>query len=133
MFRVTLRVDEGERYAPRAPDHDPPVDAEVRAQALHVSDQVASGIGRQVCVGVAGQGAAAPAPSLVEDDRPVAGGIEVPPAMGEAGAPGPPCNQIADRPSGEPATSPVHGVTVAHVEMAGVVRLNGRVHGCDWG
>ena len=77
---MTLSVDQGERYAPRAPDHDPSVDAEVRAQALHVSDQVAGGVGRQVCVGVAGQGAAAPAPSLIEDDRPVAGGIEVPPA-----------------------------------------------------
>jgi hypothetical protein len=40
----------------RAPDRDPPVDAEVRAQPLDVSDEMSSGVRRQVSIGVTGQG-----------------------------------------------------------------------------
>jgi hypothetical protein len=126
---VALRVDEGERHAPRAPDHGPSVDSEVRAQALHVRDQVVGGVGRQVSVGVTGQGPAAPAPSLVEDDRPVAGGVEVPPAAG-GGRPSRPAVQPDRWETVRRADHlPVQGVAVTHLEVVGVVRLDGRVHG----
>ncbi len=128
---VTLCVDEAERHAPRTPDDDPLVDAQVHSQALDVSDEMVGGVSRQVCVLVTGQGTAAPAPSLVEDDRPVVGGVEGAPAV-RGGRP----SWTAVQPNRRQAIRraddlPVQGVTVADVEMTGVVGLDWRVHAND--
>ena len=125
---MTLRIDQGERDAPRAPDHDPSVDAEVQAQPFHVSHEMNSGVGRQVSAGVAGQGPATAAASLIEDDRPVAGGIEVPPAAGRGRGARAAVQPDRRETVGRADDLPVHGMTVAHLEVAGVVWLDGRIH-----
>ena len=60
----------------------PPVDAEVLAQQLHVRDQVRGRVVPHVGGRVAGVRPAPPAAALVEQDEPVALGVERPPLAG---------------------------------------------------
>jgi len=74
---VALGVGEPEGDAPADPQDHPPVDAQMGAERFEVGDEVVGGVVRKVRVGPVGQGAAAPAAALVEQHRPVAGGVEV--------------------------------------------------------
>ena len=72
---VRLRVGEPERRTPRAAEDLPALDVEVRAQRLHVGDQLGCGVHREV--GAVGDvGARLSASALVEQDDSVARGVE---------------------------------------------------------
>jgi hypothetical protein len=76
--RVRVEDRDG-RVTPAPAPQQPPPDAEVLAQPLHVRDQVVGRVGRQVGGGVAGVRGAAPAAALVELDDQIGLGIEQPP------------------------------------------------------
>src|ERR1700722_19075229 len=83
---------------------------------------------RQVGCGVAGQWTASAAPSLIEDDGPVAGGIEVPAAIRRRWPTGPAVQPDARETVGRDDRLPVHGVTIPHMQVAGLVRLDRGMH-----
>jgi len=74
---MPLGVDQTERDAPGAADHDPSVDPEVLAQPLDVLDQVWRRVRRQVSAWGTGQRVAAAAPPLIEQHRTVCARVEV--------------------------------------------------------
>ena len=76
-----LRVGQRQRRAPRSPEQLPALDAQVRAQPLHVGNQVPGGVGLEA--GVRQRAAAA---ALVEQHDAVARGVVVAPHGGVAAA-----------------------------------------------
>jgi len=87
-----------------------------------------SGIRRQVRCRLTGERSAATAPSLVEDDRPIARRIEISSAVRGGRRTGtavqPDCRETVGRAD----DLPIHPVTFADIEVATVVWLYGRVH-----
>ena len=65
-FRMADAVGQRERAAPRAAEKQPPRDAEMNAQLLHVADQMAGRVVVQVA-----ERHRSPAPALVEYDDPI--------------------------------------------------------------
>src|SRR5688572_10857680 len=78
---MRLRVGERERAAPRASEHQPALDAVQGAQPLDVGHEVPGRVGVE-----AGIGPRAPAPPLVEQEQPIAVGVEELPMNGAASA-----------------------------------------------
>jgi hypothetical protein len=90
-----------------------------------------SGIRRQVYCGVTGQGPAAATPSLVEDDRHVARGIIISPTVRGSWRTRTAVQPHRRETIGRAHDLPIHGMTVANVEVAAIVWLDGRVHADD--
>src|SRR4030095_16367656 len=88
---MTLGIGQRQGRAPGATEYEPAIDAKVRAQLLHVVDQVRCGVVLDLAQGM-GPAAAA----LVEDHDPVEGGVEEP-AVSGIGAGARPAMQEYDR------------------------------------
>jgi hypothetical protein len=127
-LRMALGVRERERRAPRAAVEQPPLDAEVLAQALHVGDEVVGRVDRHVGRRVARVRRAATAAALVEEDRPVAGGVERATLVLRAAGSRPAVHDERRLAVRVAARLPVHEVAVAHVEHPVVVGLDRRMH-----
>ena len=125
-LRIPLRVGEDQRRAPRAAVEEPPLDAEVLAQPLHVGDQVVGRVGGHVDGGVARVREAAAAATLVEQDDPVSLGVEVAAASGAAARAGAAVHDERRLAGRVAARLPVDEVAVADVEQPVVVRLDRR-------
>ena len=69
-FGMGLGIGERQRRAPRAAEHLPALDAEVRADRLHVGDEIPGRVLLEFRMGVE-----RPAAALVEQDHAVGGGI----------------------------------------------------------
>src|SRR5690606_7720026 len=120
--RMSLRIGERKRAAPRASEDEPPVDLEPTPQPLDVRDEVPGRVRLE-----RRKRAAAPAPALVERDDSIAPRVEEAPRV----------------PVSAPARSAVHeqrglaariaallvidAVSVADVEIAGLERLDRRI------
>src|SRR5581483_7146037 len=89
MSRMGFGVGERERGAPRPTKDEPTLDAEVRAQALHVLDQVPRRVIHETRVGPALAAAA-----LVEEDDSVAFWVEEAPHLGVSAAPLAPMDKL---------------------------------------
>src|SRR5262249_15763611 len=75
---VSLGVGERQRRTPGVAEQQPAIDAEVRAQPLHVGDQVGGGVGAEVGGRVTRVRRAASAPSLIEEHDAVTARVEQP-------------------------------------------------------
>ena len=119
---MLLGVGQREGGAPRAPEHHPPLDAEVGAHPLDVVHEVPRGV--VLHVGVRRALAAA---ALVEQHDAVGVGVEEAP-LPRGGAGTRPAVQHDDRLAGRVARLlSVHRVTVAHVEEERLAGLDLRV------
>lgn len=70
-FRIPLGVGEAQRGSPRSAEQHPSVDPQMRAQPLHVLDQMLGGIHRQTHPRVGRVRQALPAATLVEAHDPI--------------------------------------------------------------
>ena len=122
---VPLGVGEDQRRPPRAAVEEPPLDAEVLAQPLHVGDEVVGRVRRHVDRGVARVREAAAAATLVEQDDAVSLRVEVAAASRAAAGAGPTVHDEGRLPGRVATRLPVDEVVVAHVEQPLVVRLDG--------
>jgi hypothetical protein len=123
---VPLGVGQGQRHAPGVAPHQPPFDAEMRAQALEVADQVRRRVGRHGREGLRAGDAATGAP-LVEQDDAVAVGVEVPAVAGRAARAGAAVQDDGRLALRVAADLPVEAVAVPDVQQALRVRLERRV------
>ena len=119
---MRFRVRERERAAPRAAEHEPAVELQMAAQALHVGDEVPGRVGFE-----RGMRAAPSRAALVEDDDSVASGIEEPPRVDVAAAAGPAVHEQGGLARGVAGLLVVHLVAVADGEIARVERLDRRI------
>jgi hypothetical protein len=124
---VGLGIGQRQGRAPGAAEHEPARDAQLRAQPLHVGDQVPGRV-----VGQLAQRRRAPGAALVEDDDAVVGRIEEAAVVGR-GARARPAVQENDGLAGRVAGDlPVDAVVPVRLQPAGLVGLDRRkqVLGC---
>ncbi len=125
--RPAQGVQQPEHAPPGAAEDQPPVDAEVVAQQVHVVEQTVGGVRAEAGCRVGGVRRAAPAAALVEQHQPVGRGVEVPPRPGRAAGARPAVHDDGGDAVGISAGFPVHAVALAHVQHAVGVRLDLRV------
>ena len=126
-IRMLLRVRERERRAPAVAEHEPPLDTEVLAELLDVTDEVRRRVRCEIGGRLARVRGAATRSALVEQDDPVPARVEEPP-VGR-------CTTAArsavqdDRRLARCRTAglPVDDVAVAHIEHPALGGLDRRV------
>ena len=117
-----LGIGQRQRAAPGAAEHQPALDPEHGAQPLDVGHQMPGGVGLQ-----RGEWCAAAAAALVEQEDPVALGIEQPAMLGAAAAARPAMQEHGGLAGGVAADLPKDAMAIADVEVAMVVGLDRRV------
>ncbi len=115
-------VGERERAAPRAAEHQPAFDAEMRAQRLDVGDEMRRGVVAQFA-----QGRGAPGAALVENHDAVMRGIEEAPVSRRGAGAGTAVEKQHRRPARITRLLPVHAVHAVEIEHAGVVGFDFRI------
>ena len=117
---MRLGIDQRQRRAPRAAEHDPAADPQGGADRLHVRDQIPGGVG-----GDAGMGPRPAAAALVEQHHPIGRRVEVPPHRRAAAAPRPAMDHDHRDPVRVAALfhiDPVPAADVQHALIEGVDR-----------
>src|SRR5215213_6937908 len=121
-----FRIGQAESRAPRNPQNGPALEAVQAAQSFDVGQEMRGRVAGEVGAGLARQGAASPRPALVEQDDPVRVRIKVAARTRGEADPGPAVKVESRQASRISAALPVHPVPITRVEIAAVVRLDGR-------
>ena len=114
--RVRLGVGERQRAAPRSAPHQPPVDVEVRAQQLHVRDEVLRGVGPEIDVRLARVRRAPTAVALIEQHDAIGGRIEQPAVPRRAAGSGATVDHDGRLASRVAACLPIDAIAVSDVQ-----------------
>src|SRR5688572_25399524 len=117
-----LRIREPERAAPRAAEYLPALELQMAAQPLHVGDEVPGRVRFE-----RGMRAAPARAALVEDDDPIASGIEKSPRVDVAAAARPAVHEHGGLARRVTRLLVVHLVAVSDREIARVERLDRRI------
>lgn len=118
---MCLGIRQAQGCTPGHAQHHPPIDPEMFAQTFHIGDQVRRGVAGQVCIRLAGQRSAPAGPTLVEQCRLEHTWIEESTLIRRAPRPRSAVEKHRRCARGIATCLPVHRVSVADAQHAGVV------------
>jgi hypothetical protein len=127
-LRVGHPVRQGQGRAPRSPEQDPTLDAQVGPQPLEVGDEMGRSVDRQVGGGVLCRRSAPAGAPLVEEHDAVPAGVEEPRPPGRAARPRTAVEDHGRLPGRVAADLIVEALPVPNLEPALVVGRRGVVH-----